>query len=109
MFSGNARSALHCHFRLRVTFLVDLGDFRHRGLRQQQGAGCFRAKIACSPKIIPCFIELGICVYRPVPMLLIRVSRVAKAAILQNSLLAGKKWVEQGTICAVAPASRGHN
>src|ERR1019366_7357013 len=32
MFRGNARSALHCHFRFWVTFLVDLGDFGHRGL-----------------------------------------------------------------------------
>ncbi len=39
MCTGNARSALHRHFRFGVTFLVVLGDFRHRRFRQQQDAG----------------------------------------------------------------------
>lgn len=37
--TGNASSALHRHFRFGVTFLVVLGDFRHRGFRHQQDAG----------------------------------------------------------------------
>ena len=39
MCTGNARSALHRHFRFGVTLFGVLGDFRHRGFRQQEDAG----------------------------------------------------------------------
>ena len=39
MCTGNARSALHCHFRFGATLFGVLGDFRHGGFRQQQDAG----------------------------------------------------------------------
>ena len=39
MCTGNARSALHRHFRFGATLFGVLGDFRHGGFRQQQDAG----------------------------------------------------------------------